>query len=146
MFWDMMYLDGEFERKYAYLIQLGEKRANRGKGSFEKRDNFYLTKENLSRIKIIYYYQELYEFFKSLPQDQKFDAIFLSNIYDWLPLKQKEFFAEFIKQDVGERLKENGMVAVYSSPRGYSYETGLNCEFPETIKLAYKDKVLVYRK
>lgn len=145
-FWDRMYINGRFENTHAYLVQNGDKHANRGKNSYELEENFMITKNNLSTIKILYFYQELFEFFEKLPKNVKFNAVFLSNIFDWLPLKQKEVFVDFIKSDVGKKLLKNGMISVYSPPRGSYYYTGLEKSFPDAIDLGHKEKVLVYKK
>ena len=80
-----------------------------------------------------------------MPSNIKLDAVFLSNIFDWMNLKNKVRYPLFIKKELFNYMNDDGMIAVYSSVNGYK-DTPLDIIFNDYINVDSKNKVLVYKK
>lgn len=112
-FWDNMYSKGDFEYDYVNLI-LSITPSDDGRKSYVKEDNFYITKENLNDVSINFYHSGFFDVFDKLPKDKKYDAIFLSNIYDWFYPNNIEEFPDIVDNVINCRLTDRGMAALYA--------------------------------
>lgn len=116
-FWDAMYIDGKLIWNYGNML-LAYKYYDTGSKSYIHERNFYKTKEHLNEVLIKFYQDCFPEIFKLLPPSSKYDAIFLSNIYDWLSASQKKEFSTTCEKTADSYLNDNGMMAMYAPPIG----------------------------
>ena len=78
--------------------------------------NYEKTKNNLERVKINYYLSTLHTVLDKTPPDSRYDAVFLSNIYNWLRGDEMLEFNSFLENILSKVLTDEGMIAVYASP------------------------------
>ena len=143
IFWDTIYSNKEYDIT-SNLIMIDGLNKNRSNDSFLSNNNYYLTKNNLKNIDVKYYCSDVFDILSKISNDKKFDSVFLSNIFDWMNLKDKAKYPLFIKRDLSKYLTDNGMVCVRSSVNGYK-DTPLDIIFKDYIDIKNKDKVLVYK-
>lgn len=144
LFWDSIY---NSVQKQGLKIQTRTSSSNRGKDSYEYIENYYLTKDNISKVKIYYYVSKLFEL-ENIIKNEKFDTIILSNIYDWLTKKDQIEFCKYIKQELNNYLQDNGIIDVYSSISGTCDAENPDelKEFTNTIHADDDYAILVYKK
>lgn len=145
LFWDSLY-ESNIDTNYDELIRYSDPKYNSGLNSFRLRDNYYYMKDKLEDATINYYLTDIF----SIPNivKNKYDVMFLSNIYDWLPNHiSSEEFSCFIKCILSELLNDKGMIAVYTSNMGH-YRNDLDKYFNDLLELDddVNTKVLIYKK
>lgn len=119
-FWDAMYNRGFFDKKHMNITVESLKVYNIGEDSYISEDNYYKTKENLKKASIFYYHSSFYNILNKIPDDVNFDAIFLSNIYDWFfRMEEVNNYPLFINNELCKRLTDKGMIAVYAPANGF---------------------------
>ena len=146
IFWDAIYSNVRLESQITdNLIMVDSLNKNRSIDGFLHKDNYYLTKNNLKNIDIKYYCSDVFDILSKIPNDTKFDAVFLSNIFDWMNFEEKIKYPLFIKRDLDNHLDNDAMVAVHSSVNG-NISNVLNIVFEDVIDVDKCDKVIVYKK
>ena len=146
IFWDAIYSNVRLESQITdNLIMVDSLNKNRSIDGFLHKDNYYLTKKNLKNIDIHYYCFDVFDVLSKIPDNIKFNAVFLSNIFDWMNFEDKIKYPLFIKRDLDKRLDNDAMVAVHSSVNG-NISNALNIVFEDVIEVDKHDKVLVYKK
>lgn len=118
-FWDMMYEKGLFHYNYERLV-FSLSSFDNGNKNYAKEENFYITKDNLDNSSINFYHSDYFDIFDKLPSDKKYDAIFLSNLYDWLSFANVDRFFKMIDVVTNNYLTERGMIALYAPVREFS--------------------------
>ena len=146
-FWDAIYncIKSNPKLKPDNLIVSSNIKSSEGFCSYLNSYNYLNTKNRLYCTDINYYYTNIYDILSKLPDDIKFDVVFLSNIFDKMDLKDKVKYPLFIKKDLCEHLNDNAMVAVYSSINSSSFNA-LNILFEDIIDIDERNKVIVYKK
>jgi hypothetical protein len=146
-FWDAMYYKGNFYDNWSSLFLMEDFRFNNGNNSFRKEDNYKNLKNYILDVSLTYYQFDLFELENYILENEKFDAIFLSNIYDWIKNKygNKKKYEKFIKEELIKYLNDSGMIAVYVTACGY-YDKSLENRFKDVIEFNKKDKVIIYKK
>ena len=83
-----------------------------------------MTKLLLSDVDITYCHTDIYGMLDSINADKKYDAVFLSNIYDYLMGWGKRNYPKFIMEDLDKHLNPGAKVAVYvpHHNEGFDYE------------------------
>ncbi|MBQ6324001.1 MAG: DUF3419 family protein [Bacilli bacterium] len=116
-FWDAMYFDGKLLDNVGSFVACSYTSFTKCfDDSFRRFSSPYFyarTKKNLKISEINFFYSGLYELVDFLDKNKKYDAIFLSNIYDWLILDERENFSDLI-ENLSKHLTDNGMMAVYA--------------------------------
>ena len=127
------------------LINNGDSYINRSNLGFLNRDKYYLTKNNLENIDIKYLCLDVFDILDKLPSDIKFNAVFLSNLFDWMNLEAAVKYPLFIKRDLDKYLYNDALVAVHSSVNGAT-SNALSIIFEDKIEYDNHNKVIVYKK
>ena len=143
LFWDKIYKNIKYRNQFDHFIQLGNN--YNSKESYSYYNNYYETQNKIDNVSINYYCTDVYDILNFLPSNIKLDAVFLSNIFDWMNLKNKVRYPLFIKKELFNYMNDDGMIAVYSSVNGYK-DTPLDIIFNDYINVDSKNKVLVYKK
>lgn len=116
-FWDAMYFEGQLSDNrnnlVAWSYTLFTKCLDYGFRRFSSPYLYTKTKKRLSNSVINFFNLSLYELVACLDKNRKYDAIFLSNIYDWLILDERENFSDLIVE-LSKYLTDNGIMAVYA--------------------------------
>ena len=141
IFFDALYSSRNCEEYIDYLVDRGFLVEN-SKGYYAFDENYEKTKNNLERVKINYYLSTLHTVLDKAPPDSRYDAVFLSNIYNWLRGDEMLEFNSFLENVLSKVLTDNGMIAVYASP--YE-EVAYIEEYKGSIKKD-DEKVYVYHK
>ena len=144
-FWDSIYREFNNYEITDNLINNGDSYINRSNLGFLNRDKYYLTKNNLENIDIKYLCSDVFDVLYKLPFDIKFNAIFLSNIFDWMNLDAAVKYPLFIKRDLDKYLSNGALVAVHSSVNGAT-SNALSIIFEDKIEYDDHNKVIVYKK
>jgi len=145
LFWDALYNKYKDYEITGRLISNGDFYMNRGVDGFLNKDKYYVTKNNLNNIDVKYYCSDVFDVLNKVPRDIKFNAVFMSNIFDWMELKSAVKYPLFIKRDLDKYLDNNAWVAVHSSVHGAVSDT-LNIVFEDVIDYDEHNKVIVYKK
>lgn len=145
-FWDAMYNDGDFEKNFDNLLLMEDDRFNNGNNSFRKEENYNLLKKRIFDVDISYFHFDLFEILEHVPNNIFYDAVFLSNIYDWIKdiYGYKSKYEVFIKDIMSKYLSDSGMIAVYVSSCGY-YDDSLEKRFSNKVNLPHS-QLLIYKK
>ena len=144
LFWDEIYSNVRSESEITNnLIMIDS--LNKSISGFLNEDKYYLTRENLKDISVNYYCSDVFDVLSKIPNDIKFNVVFLSNIFDWMRLEDAVRYPLFIKRDLYKYLNNKGMVAVHSSVNG-NISNVLNIIFEDVINVGKRDKVIVYKK
>lgn len=143
LFWDKIYENIKYKYQFDNFIQSVNN--NISKESYANYNNYYETQDKMDNVSIKYCCSDAYDIFNFIPSNVKFDAVFLSNIFDWMDQEKKIKYPLFIKKDLVHFMKDNGMIAVYSSVNGYK-DTPLDIIFTDYINVDSKNRVLVYKK
>ena len=144
-FWDSLYREFNNYEITDNLINSGDSYINRSNLGFLNRDKYYLTKNNLENIDIKYLCSDVFDILDKLPFDIKFNAVFLSNIFDWMNLNAAVKYPLFIKRDLDKYLYTDALVAVHSSVNGAT-SNALSIIFEDKIEYDEYNKVIVYKK
>ena len=145
-FWDNIYSKARSESEITdNLVMIDNINKNRSYDGFLNENKYYLTKKNLKNIDIHYYCFDVFDVLSKIPDNIKFNAVFLSNIFDWMNFEDKIKYPLFIKRDLDKRLDNDAMVAVHSSVNG-NISNVLNIVFEDVIDVDKCDKVIVYKK
>ena len=144
-FWDSLYSYFNNHEITDNLINNGDSYINRSEGGFLNRDKYYLTKNNLDNVDINYFCSDVFDVLEKLPSDIKFNAAFLSNIFDWMNLDAAVKYPLFIKRDLDKYLYNDALVAVHSSINGATSNV-LSIIFEDKIDYDDHNKVIVYKK
>ena len=144
-FWDSLYREFNNYEITDNLINNGDSYINRSEDGFLNRDKYYLTKNNLENIDIKYLCSDVFDILDKLPFDIKFNAVFLSNIFDWMNLNAAVKYPLFIKRDLDKYLYTDALVAVHSSVNGAT-SNALSIIFEDKIEYDEYNKVIVYKK
>ena len=144
LLWDQIYNNIRYNNQLDNLI-IVVNNSRLKKGLYSEYKNYYDTKKKLKNVDINYYCADVYDILNHIPSDIKFDAAFLSNIFDWMNQDKKFKYPLFIKKDLDSFMKDNGMIAVYCSVNGYK-DTPLDIIFTDNINADSKNRVLVYKK
>ena len=144
-FWDSLYREFNNYEITDNLINNGDSYINRSNLGFLNRDKYYLTKNNLENIDIKYLCLDVFDILDKLPSDIKFNAVFLSNIFDWMNLNAAVKYPLFIKRDLDKYLYNDAIVAVHSSVNGAT-SNALSIIFEDKIEYDNHNKVIVYKK
>ena len=151
LFWDCLYNDGNFQdpKQNQKLFFQGVNVLLKHPDSFWNSSHFAKLKERLPQVDYHFYESDLLMLPAILPSNQKYDAMFFSNIFDWLfPLPVWRYH-KFIDQKMSPYLKENGKCAVYYSL--LADERKMKSKFPNSYPvqdemLQCNGKVYVYKK
>ena len=111
-FWTTMYQEGYLEQRKNSLIRASLNR-NLGEGSYLDEETFPLLKSQIANVKYKFIPGDINSL--SLGANSKFDAIFLSNIFDWMVITENDYL-EFLNSKFVPLMKENGKCALYVSP------------------------------
>lgn len=144
-FWDSLYSYFNNHEITDNLINNGDSYINRSEDGFLNRDKYYLTKNNLDNVDINYFCSDVFDVLEKLPSDIKFNAVFLSNIFDWMNLDAAVKYPLFIKRDLDKYLYKDALVAVHSSINGAT-SNALSIIFEDKIEYDNHNKVIVYKK
>ncbi len=144
-FWDSLYREFNNYEITDNLINNGDSYINRSNLGFLNRDKYYLTNNNLENIDIKYLCLDVFDILDKLPSDIKFNAVFLSNIFDWMNLNAAVKYPLFIKRDLDKYLYNDALVAVHSSVNGAT-SNALSIIFEDKIEYDEYNKVIVYKK
>ena len=144
-FWDSIYSNFNNHEITDNLINNGDSYINRSAIGFLNRDKYYLTKNNLEDVDIKYLCSDVFDVLDKLPSDIKFNAVFLSNIFDWMNLEDAVKYPLFIKRDLDKYLSNGALVAVHSSVNGAT-SNALSIIFEDKIEYDEYNKVIVYKK
>ena len=144
-FWDSLYSEFNNHDITSYLIGNGDSYINKSEDGFLNRDKYYLTKNNLDNVDINYFCSDVFDVLEKLPSDIKFNAAFLSNIFDWMNLEDAVKYPLFIKRDLNKYLYNDALVAVHSSINGAT-SNALSIIFEDKIEYDDHNKVIVYKK
>lgn len=144
-FWDSLYSYFNNHEITDNLINNGDSYINRSEDVFLNRDKYYLTKNNLDSVDINYFCSDVFDVLEKLPSDIKFNAAFLSNIFDWMNLEDAVKYPLFIKRDFDKYLYNDALVAVHSSINGAT-SNALSIIFEDKIEYDDHNKVIVYKK
>ena len=144
-FWDSLYSYFNNHEITDNLINNGDSYINRSEDGFLNRDKYYLTKNNLDNVDINYFCSDVFDVLEKLPSDIKFNAAFLSNIFDWMNLEDAVKYPLFIKRDLDKYLNDISLVAVHSSINGAT-SNALSIIFEDKIEYDDHNKVIVYKK
>ena len=143
-FWDAVYVKGNILKKHNVFFINMINSTNNESNSYENEKNYIKVKKNISKVMIKYYPYEFFKMFKNINGNQKFDAIFLSNICDWYESsRQKKEFLNYVKKELTKQLSDNGMVAAYCVPE---YARRKNFIFEKKIYKLESTGVIVYKK
>ena len=146
LFWDNIYSKARSESEITdNLVMIDSINKNRNYDGFLNENKYYLTKKNLKNVDIHYYCFDVFDVLSKIPDNIKFNAVFLSNIFDWMNFEDKIKYPLFIKRDLDKRLDNDAMVAVHSSVNG-NISNVLNIVFEDVIDVDKCDKVIVYKK
>lgn len=143
--WDSLYNDFNNHEITDNLINNGDSYINRSEDGFLNRDKYYLTKKNLENVDINYFCSDVFDVLEKLPSDIKFNAAFLSNIFDWMNLEDAVKYPLFVKRDLDKYLCKDALVAVHSSINGAT-SNALSIIFEDKIEYDNHNKVIVYKK
>ena len=144
-FWDSLYSYFNNHEITDNLIKNGDSYINRSEDGFLNRDKYYLTKNNLDNVDINYFCSDVFDVLEKLPSDIKFNAAFLSNIFDWMNLEDAVKYPLFIKRDLDKYLYKDALIAVHSSVNGAT-SNALSIIFEDKIEYDNHNKVIVYKK
>ena len=144
-FWDSIYSNFNNHEITDNLINNGDSYINRSEDGFLNRHKYYLTKNNLENIDIKYLCSDVFDILDKIPSDIKFNAVFLSNIFDWMNLNAAVKYPLFIKRDLDKYLYNDALVAVHSSVNGAT-SNALSIIFEDKIEYDEYNKVIVYKK
>jgi len=137
-FWDSLYKTGIFSSNINNLI-IPEWLINHSDSFYTDVENYYNVRKKLDKVTINFYHSTLHEIL-DLVSGQKYDAIFLSNVYDYLNQSQKESFYKFISE-FNKSLTSIGLMAVYTSPYSSIYE---KCYYTGQEKFENR-KIYIYK-
>lgn len=87
--------------------------------------NYYKAREQVRKLSIankIKFYN--LDFFQLHELDKQYDIVLLSNIYDYIPVSDKNLFVEYIKQQMNDILTDNCIVTVEYQYCGDRRENG----------------------
>ena len=143
--WDSLYNDFNNHEITDNLINNGDSYINRSEDGFLNRDKYYLTKKNLENVDINYFCSDVFDVLEKVPSDIKFNAAFLSNIFDWMNLEDAVKYPLFVKRDLDKYLCKDALVAVHSSVNGAT-SNALSIIFEDKIEYDSHNKVIVYKK
>lgn len=144
-FWDSLYREFNNHEITDSLINNGDSYINRSIDGFLNRDKYYQTKNNLENIDIQYLCSDVFDIFDKIPSDIKFNAVLLSNIFDWMNLEDAVKYPLFIKRDLDKYLYKDALIAVHSSVNRAT-SNALSIIFEDKIEYDNHNKVIVYKK
>ena len=145
VFWDEIYNHMEYRQQLDNLIIGPNKNSNNGFYSYLNESNYLTLKEKIPGLDIKFYCSDIYDVLSKIPNDIKFDSVFLSNIFDRMNFNDKIIYPLFIKYDLDKRLYDECIVAVYSSPT-FKVDNALSIIFEDKIEYDDHNKVIVYKK
>lgn len=151
LFWDYLYCNGNFEdpKQNQKVFLTGANVLLKQPDSFWNSAYFAELKCRLSQVDYRFYESDLLTLPDVLPSGQKYDAMFFSNIYDWLfPLPVSKYY-KFIDQQMSSYLSEDGKCAVYYTLLADDHR--MRKKFPDSYSvpnemLHCKGRVYVYTK
>ncbi len=117
-FWKAMYKAG-FEKKNTYLIGPGIN-ANIGENAYLEEEHFRTLKARIHNVSYRFIDSRLEDLASNLTNQDQFDTVLLSNIFDWLgndfnPYLEKKYIA-LIQQTIEPYMKKQGQCVLYASP------------------------------
>ncbi|MBQ6324003.1 MAG: DUF3419 family protein [Bacilli bacterium] len=141
IFWDNMYVSGWLDKFHGNIINY-YRFSDDGSDSYSSPDRYEDTRNKLDSVLINYSYDDLHTFIENLADDRKYDAVFLSNIYDHLSFLKKKRFYKFISTECSRHLTDDGLMVVYT-PIGQNNLVFSSYERNEKFD---RGKVYVYHK
>ncbi|MBQ6323999.1 MAG: DUF3419 family protein [Bacilli bacterium] len=142
VFWDTMYQNGDLENNLNKFFHL-QTFVDDGHGSFAFDENYEKTKENLEDVQINLYHSTFHSFVDKLNDGLYYDAIFMSNITDYLEDDEFLGLTDFLNTEVHRHLNSGGKVAVYTPPHRKYMGFG---EYVDPDGMAEENKVYIYTK
>ena len=150
-FWDTMYHKGMFQQNYVRLFIPGENILKNQDRSYLSPKHYEFVKEKLPKINYRFIDSDLLCLPMTLNKENRYQAMFFSNIFDWLYPLHGWKYRRFITDEMAPFLTDGGMCAVYYAFLDYSLEIKKN--FKSSIPVpkekgmgSEKSKVYIYRK
>ncbi len=145
-YWDTMYktfLNDGKKLSETVCICLNKKTAKKINLYLQNENNYNELQEKIDEVKVDYYNIDILKLYKL---NEKYDMIFLSNIYRYLieDLERKitpEQFNEYVEHDLQKILNTNGKIALFYQ---YKYKM-LNTFFKASLKDLFSTKYKIYK-
>ena len=140
-FWDTMYVRGWLDKFYDNIINY-YRFSDDGLESYCSPDRYDDTRSKLDSALISYDHSDLHAFIDNLSDDELYDAIFLSNIYDHLSFLKRKRFYRFISDECSKHLTDDGVIVAYAPVA----EENLTFANYQNQKNFDRGKIYVYRR
>lgn len=141
VFWDTMYVRGWLDKFYDNIINY-YRFSDDGLDSYCSPDRYDDTRSKLDSAFISYTHSDLHTFVENLPDDELYDAVFLSNIYDHLSFFKRKKFYKFISEECSKHLTKDGAIVAYAPVA----EKNLTFDYYQNQKHFDRGKIYIYRR
>ncbi len=113
-FWDHLYQKGFSQNTKVPFLAMPHTLDNFHEGSYLTQEGYQKTKEQLQKADYRFIESKYYGLPSILSQDEKYDTMFFSNIYDWIYGRGRKFYTAFTKYMINHHLNEEGKCAAYT--------------------------------